>query len=121
MYKGQVNWNARLAQAANLSREDLLQAYLGAGQEANDAEDQDTAERHFRLAWDIAKDLPLRDLRRIDALEGLATATDSDQEQRDNLLRIVAELVQPQGAERVRVAAAKAVSYTHLDVYKRQR
>ena len=110
-----IDWNARLTEAATLSKEDLLAALLGAGQAANGAEDRATALGHFRAAWQVAKDLPQRDLRRIDALEGLAQTTDSDQEQSQTLNLIVLELALPQGVERARVASAKEqLSYTDL-------
>jgi hypothetical protein len=93
---------------------------MGAGQQANSVEDRTAALGHFQSAWQIAKDLPARDLRRIDVLEGLATATDSDQEQRQALNNIVLELTLPQGAERARVARAKEqLSYTDLAASER--
>ena len=115
-----TDWNARLAKAATLPKYELLAAYLGAGQQANGAEDRTTALGHFRAAWHLAKDLPERDLRRIDVLEGLASATDSDQEQRQALNHIVLELTRPQGAERARMASAKEqLSYTDLPASER--
>jgi Zn-dependent protease len=114
------DWTARLAQAATLPKEDLLEAYLGAGQQAIAVEDRTAGLGHFRAAWQIAKDLPERDLRRIDALEGLAAATNSDQEQRQILTQIIAELAQPQGQEVTRVASTKEqLSYTDLPAPER--
>ncbi len=101
------DWNAKLAQAAQLSPDELLQAHLGAAQQASDSEDTDTARTHYRAAWAIAKDLPTRDLRRIDTLAGLADLADSDDEHRDYLNQIVNALVQPQGPERLKVAQAQ--------------
>jgi hypothetical protein len=110
-----TDWDARLANAASLPKDELLAAYTGAGQQANGVEDRTAALGHFRAAWNISKNLPERDLRRIDVLEGLAAATDSEQEQRQALNRIILELTLPRGAERARVANAKEqLSYTNL-------
>lgn len=115
-----TDWSARLAQAATLSKDELLAAYLGAGQEATGVENRTAALGHFRAAWNIAKDLPEGDLRRIDVLEGLAFATDSDQEQGQALNQIIAELAEPQGTARARVASAKEqLSYTDLPAAQR--
>ena len=115
-----TDWNARLANAATLPKDELLAAYTGAGQQANGFEDRTAALGHFRAAWHIAQDLPERDLRRINVLEGLATSTDSDQEQRQALNHIVLELTRPQGAERAHVASAKEqLSYADLPACER--
>ena len=104
---GPEDWAARLAQSGTLPETEQLQALLGAGQAANDSEDIDTASRHFRAAWTLAERLPERDPRRIDTLEGLASVAESDEDRVNFLLRIVSELGNPQGAERLRVAHAK--------------
>ena len=102
-----IDWSARLADATRLSDAERLVAYLGAAGQANDSEDTATAARHYRFAWDLAQTLPVRDQRRIEAMEGLANVTDQDSERDELLKRIVAELDQPQGDEREWVANAK--------------
>lgn len=101
------DWNARLAQSDKLSKDELLAAYLGAAAQADDAEDTDAAHRHFTAAWGLAQSLPQRDLRRIDALLGLARTDPAPGAQAEHLTQVVHELAQPQGLERVRVAQAK--------------
>ncbi len=101
------DWNARLAQPEKLSRDDLLAAYLGAAAQADDSEDSDTAHRHFTAAWNLAQGLPQRDLRRIDALLGLARTDPTPGAQQGYLTQVVHALAQPQGPERAKVAQAK--------------
>ena len=111
-----TDWKVRLAQSASLSPPELLQANLGAGQEASATEDYEAAQRHYMAAWAIAKTLPVRDLRRIEALQGLATAVDQNSESQGYLKQIVAELESPQGPERLHVAQAKEqLSYAEND------
>ena len=100
-------WETRLAQAATLPDAERLKLLLAAGSAANDSEDTDTAQRHFRAAWVLAQHLPARDMRRIDALEGLASVVESEAERIALLGQIVNELANPQGDERLRVALAK--------------
>ncbi|OYU45909.1 MAG: hypothetical protein CFE44_04990 [Burkholderiales bacterium PBB4] len=102
-----VDWQARLSLAASLPEADRLPLLLGAGKDAADSEDTDTALRHFKAAWAIAKNLPPRDMQRIDALEGLANVVESDAERQGLLQQIVDALSEPQGDERSRVAYAK--------------
>jgi Zn-dependent protease len=110
-----ADWEARLAQAAALPDAERLVLLLGAGKAANDAEDTDPAMRHYRAAWAIAQHLPARELRRIDALEGLASLVEPEAERVALLNQIVDELTAPQGEERLRVAWAKEqLSYGEL-------
>jgi Zn-dependent protease len=110
------DWKARLVESASLSPQELLQANLGAGQEASATEDYEAAQRHYLAAWAIAKTLHVRDLRRIEALQGLATAVDQNSERLGYLMQIVAELESPQGPERLHVAQAKEqLSYAEND------
>jgi hypothetical protein len=114
-----ADWEARLAklaQAPALPDAERLDLLLGAGKSANDAEDTDAAMRHYRAAWAIAQHLPARDLRRIDALEGLASLVEPQAERVALLNQIVDELTAPQGEERLRVAGAKEqLSYGELE------
>lgn len=102
-----IDWSARLAQVATLSAEAQLEVYLGAAQQASDSEDTDAALRHYQSAWTLAQSLPVRDLRRMDAIQGLASLTDDDVQRRAYLHQIITDLGQPLGPERLRVAAAK--------------
>lgn len=101
------DWNAQLAQPDKLSKDELLAAYLGAAKQADDFEDADVAHRHYTAAWALAQSLPQRDLRRIDALLGLARTDPAPGAQAVHLTQVVQELAQPQGPERARVAQAK--------------
>lgn len=102
-----IDWSERLASLSTLAPEAQLDIYLGAAQQANDAEDSDAALRHYQSAWALAQGLAARDLRRIDALQGLASLAEDDGQRRAYLHQIVTALEQPLGQERLRVAAAK--------------
>lgn len=102
-----VDWSERLTRVTTLPAEAQLETYLGAARQARDAEDNDMAMRHYLAAWTLAQALPARDLRRMDALEGLADQTEDEAQRRTYLHQIIAELDQPVGLERLRVAAAK--------------
>lgn len=101
------DWTERLARVATLPAEAQLETYLGAAQHASDTEDTDAALRHYLAAWTLAQALPTRDLRRMDALAGLAAQSEDEAQRRAYLHRIITELEQPVGLERLRVAAAK--------------
>jgi Zn-dependent protease len=101
------DWEAQLANPAALSKDQLLQAYLGAAGQANDAENTELAQKHYQAAWDAAQALPARDLRRTDALEGLFLLAETDDEREAYASRILAELSEPQGIERAHVAWLK--------------
>jgi Zn-dependent protease/tetratricopeptide (TPR) repeat protein len=102
-----IDWNARLPQVDSLPAYEQLKVYLGAGEQATGVEDYALAQRHFQSAWSIAQALPLRDPARIDAMEGLANSAQDESGRLQWLHRLVQELAQPQGAERLRVARAK--------------
>lgn len=102
-----IDWSERLARVATLPTEDQLATYLGAAEQASDAEDTDAARRHYQAAWTLAQGLAARDLRRIDALQGLASVADDDAQRRAYLHQIITALEQPLGQERQRVAFAK--------------
>ncbi len=111
-YAPAPDWNAQLAQPDKLSRDELLAAHLGAAAQADDFEDANMAHRHFTAAWGLAQGLPQRDLRRIDALLGLARTDPAPGAQAAHLNQVVDELSQPQGPERAKVAQAKeALAY----------
>ena len=84
-----------------------MRAYLGAAERANAEEDTTRARQYYLNAWDLAQSLPLRDLRRIEAMEGLFSTAESDAEADDFAHLILTELEHPQGAERERVARIK--------------
>lgn len=102
-----VDWLSQVAQVGSRDPDAQLAVYLGAARQAHDSEDRDTALRHYLSAWTLAQSLPPRDLRRIDALEGLAELAEDTAPRRAYLDQIVKELDQPVGAERIRVAQAK--------------
>ena len=102
-----TDWTARLATAASLTPQEQLAAYLGAARQAQDAENSDTALRHYLSAWTLAQGLPARDLRRIEALEGLADVSEDAAQRKAYLQQIIAELDQPVGDERLHVATAR--------------
>lgn len=101
------DWDAKLVNASGLSKDELLQAYLGAGRQASDSEDTGKARRNYLAAWELAQAVPARDWRRIEALEGLASVAERDSDRAGYLHQIVSELAQPEGPERLRVARAK--------------
>ncbi len=102
-----TDWSARLATVASLAPQEQLAVYLGAARQAQDGEDSDTALRHYLSAWTLAQSLPARDLRRIEALEGLADLSEDAAQRKAYLQQIIAELDQPVGAERLHVATAR--------------
>lgn len=102
-----IDWSTKLASVAALPAEAQLETYLGAAQQANDAEDTDAALRHYQAAWALAQELGARDLRRIDAIQGLASLTENEAQRRAYLHQIITALEQPLGQERLRVASAK--------------
>ena len=111
-----IDWNARLAQAASLPDAERLALLLAAGKDAADYEDTESALLRFTQAWAIAMNLPPRDMRRMDALEGLADVVESQAERERYLHQIVDALTDPQGEERLRVAMAKEqLSYGDID------
>ncbi|OYT93284.1 MAG: hypothetical protein CFE43_03285 [Burkholderiales bacterium PBB3] len=111
-----VDWDAKLAQSATLPETERLQALLGAARAADDSEDLEAATRHYQAAWVLAQNLPARDARRLDTLEGLASVTESEAERIHLLQRIVAELPNSQGVERLRLAnAQEQLSYADTD------
>jgi hypothetical protein len=63
--------------------------------------------RHYQAAWALAQGLGARDLRRIDAIQGLASLTEDEAQRRAYLHQIITALEQPVGQERLRVASAK--------------
>ena len=63
--------------------------------------------RHYLSAWTLAQGLPARDLRRIEALEGLADLSEDAAQRKAYLQQIITELDQPVGAERLHVATAR--------------
>lgn len=102
-----TDWLGQVTQAGNRTPDDQLAIYLGAARQAQDGEDLDTALRHYLSAWTLAQTLPVRDSRRIDALEGLADLAEDSAQRRAYLQHIITELAQPVGAERIRMARAK--------------
>lgn len=115
-YVSPKEWEARLAQAVDRPQAERLQLLLSAAKFANDSENTELAHQHFQAAWAIAKDLPLRDLRRIETLEGLAAVVESEQERSTLLNQIIEALEVPQGNERVHVAQAQEeLSYAAVD------
>ncbi|MDS4071091.1 MAG: site-2 protease family protein [Candidatus Competibacter sp.] len=101
------DWEAQIANASALPKEQLLRAYLGAAGQANDVGNGTLARKQYLNAWELAQALPLRDPRRIDALEGLFSVAESDVERDGHANIILTELAQPQGSERARVAWIK--------------
>lgn len=115
-----VDWSERLTRVSTLPADAQLETYLGAARQARDAEDSDMALRHYQNAWTLAQALPARDLRRMDALEGLADQTEDEAQRRTYLHQIITELEQPVGLERLRVADAKEqLSYSDVPLAER--
>lgn len=102
-----IDWSAQVAQAPTRAPEARIAIYLGAARQARDAEDNAAALAHYHAAWAQAQQLPARDMRRMDALEGLAAMEEDGSLRHAYLQQIVTELDQPVGAERIRVAQAK--------------